>query len=153
MQARPLIEKRSKLHELADPRMGGKFPSVDFAHVAAIAGACVAPESSDRPTMGEVVQQLKSIIRTQDYGAGRDVDRGMSSEGEKEGPVDTPTSVTASNRSFATTRHAQRSTVTTFGSDGSSSMFSSGPFSGLVGIENDPLTRTTVISEDLQEGR
>lgn len=151
--ARPLIEKRTKLHDLADPRMGGKFPSVDFAHVAAIAGACVAPESSDRPTMGEVVQQLKSVIRSQDYASSRDVERGMSSEGEKEGPVDTPTSVTASNRSFAATRHAHRSTVTTFGSDGSSSMFSSGPFSGLVGIENDPLTRTTVISEDLQEGR
>lgn len=151
--ARPLIEKRSKLHELADPRMGGKFPSADFAHVAAIAGTCVAPESSDRPTMGEVVQQLKSVTRTQDYASGRDVEKGISSEGEKEGPVDTPTSVTASNRSFATTRHAHRSTVTTFGSDGSSSMFSSGPFSGLVGIENDPLTRTTVISEDLQEGR
>ncbi|XP_024378773.1 receptor-like serine/threonine-protein kinase ALE2 isoform X6 [Physcomitrium patens] len=151
--ARPLIERRNKLHELADPRMGGKYPSDDFARVAAVAGTCVAPESSDRPTMGEVVQQLKSVIRSHDYASGRDTERGMSSEGEREGPVDTPTSVAASNRSFPITRHAHRSTVTTFGSDGSSSMFSSGPFSGLIGIENDALTRTTVISEDLQEGR
>lgn len=151
--ARPLIERRNKLHELADPRMGGKFPLADFAHVATIAGSCVAPESSDRPTMSEVVQHLKLVTRTHEYPPGRDGERGMSSEGEREGPVDTPTSVTASNRSFATTRHAHRSTVTTFGSDGSSSMFSSGPFSGLVDIEIDPLTRTTVISEDLQEGR
>lgn len=153
MQARPLIHDRSRLHELADPRMGGKYPADDFAQVATVAGGCVAPEWSQRPTMGEVVQTLKSVTRTHEYGSSRDAERGLSSEGEREGPVDTPTSASASNRSFATTKHTHRPTVTTFGSDGSSSMFSSGPFSGLIGIENDPLSRTTVISEDLQEGR
>ncbi|XP_024377051.1 receptor-like serine/threonine-protein kinase ALE2 isoform X2 [Physcomitrium patens] len=151
--ARPLIEKRNKLHELADPRMGGNYPPEDFARVAIIAGTCVAPEWSDRPTMGEVVQQLKAITGSHVYTFSRDADRSMSSEGEREGLVETPTSGAASNKTLATARHAHRSTVTTFGSDGSSSMFSSGPFSGLIGIENDPLTRTSIISEDLQEGR
>jgi hypothetical protein len=33
------------------------------------------------------------------------------------------------------------------------STFSSGPFSGVMGIENDILTGTSIISEDLHEGR
>jgi serine/threonine protein kinase len=151
--ARPLIMERYRLHELADPRLGGKYPPEDFAQVAAIAAACVAPEWNQRPTMGEVVHTLKLVCRPHEYATSSEVERGMSSEGEKEGAADTPKSVSASKRSSATTLYMHRPTLTTFGSEGSSSTFSSGPFSGLVGIENDLLTRTTIISEDLQEGR
>lgn len=156
LQARPVINERTKLHELADPRLGSKFPADDFLQMATIAAACVAPEWSQRPTMGEVVQNLKLISRNHEYGSSRDAERGMSSEGEREGPVDTPTSATsasASTSSFPTTMHMHKPTLTTFGSDGSSSIFSSGPFSGLIGIDNDSLSKTTVISEDLDEGR
>ncbi len=103
--------------------------------------------------MGEVVHSLKLVCQLHEYGTSSEVERGMSSEGEKEGSVETSTSFSASKRSFATTVQMHRPTLTTFGSEGSSSTFSSGPFSGVMGIENDILTRTSIISEDLHEGR
>lgn len=140
-QARPLLKDKDRLCELADPRLYGRYPREDFAQVAAISAACVAPEASQRPTMGEVVQSLKLVQRS-------------TNEMDKEvGLVDTPTSASISNRSFTVSWQNTRPTSTTFESDGSSSFFSSGPISGLVGLDGDNLSRTTVISEDLQEGR
>ncbi|KAJ6343764.1 hypothetical protein OIU76_005500 [Salix suchowensis] len=46
-----------------------------------------------------------------------------------------------------------RQSSTTFESDGTSSMFSSGPCSGLSAFDNDNISRTAVFSEDLHEGR
>lgn len=114
------------MEELADPRLGGKYPKEDFVRVCTIAAACVAPEASQRPTMGEVVQSLKMVQRITEY----------------------QDSVPASN---ARPNHRQSST--TFDSDGTSSMFSSGPYSGLSTLDNDNISRTAVFSEDLHEGR
>ncbi|CAK9233813.1 unnamed protein product [Sphagnum troendelagicum] len=151
--ARPLFNERHRLHELADPSLVSKYPLEDFIQVATIAAACVAPQWNQRPTMGEVVHSLKLVCQLHEYGTSSEVERGMSSEGEKEGSVETSTSLSASKRSFATTVQMHRPTLTTFGSEGSSSTFSSGPFSRVMGIENDILTRTSIISEDLHEGR
>lgn len=46
-----------------------------------------------------------------------------------------------------------RQSSTTFESDGTSSIFSSGPYSGLSAFDNDNVSRTAVFSEDLHEGR
>ncbi|KAL0300251.1 UNVERIFIED_CONTAM: hypothetical protein Sangu_3131600 [Sesamum angustifolium] len=76
--------------------------------------------------MGEVVQSLKMVQRIAEY----------------------HDSAVASN-----TAPNLRQSSTTFESDGTSSMFSSGPYSGLSAFENDHISRTAVFSEDLQEGR
>lgn len=93
--------------------------------VCTIAAACVAPEASQRPTMGEVVQSLKMVQRVTEY-------------------QDTTINSGA--------RPNIRQSSTTFESDGTSSMFSSGPYSGLSIFEND-VSRAAVFSEDLHEGR
>lgn len=138
--ARPILRDKDRLEELVDPRLGGKYPKDDFVQVCAIAAACVAPEANQRPTMGEVVQSLKMVQRTGEYHQSR----------ERDGFTDT---LTNSNRHPTPTRRNIGPSATTFESDGSSSIFSSGPFSGLSGIDNDNLSRTAVFSEDLQEGR
>lgn len=95
--------------------------------VCTIAAACVAPEASQRPTMGEVVQSLKMVQRVTEY---------------------QDTMLNSTNA-----RPNLRQSSTTFESDGTSSMFSSGPYSGLSTFDNDNLSRTAVYSEDLHEGR
>ncbi|XVF22072.1 hypothetical protein REPUB_Repub12eG0142600 [Reevesia pubescens] len=125
--ARPILREKDRLEELADPRLGGKYPKEDFIRVCTIAAACVAPEASQRPTMGEVVQSLKMVQR-----------------------------VTESQDSIlnvSNNRPNQRQSSTTFESDETSSMFSSGPFSGLSAFDNENMSRTAVSSEDLHEGR
>lgn len=77
--------------------------------------------------MGEVVQSLKMVQRIAEY-----QDSALTS-------------------SAARPNHRQSST--TFESDVSSSMFSSGPYSGLSAFDNDNISRTAVFSEDLHEGR
>ncbi|PIN16182.1 Serine/threonine protein kinase [Handroanthus impetiginosus] len=124
--ARPILRDRERLEELADPRLEGKYPKEDFFRVCTIAAACVAPEASQRPTMGEVVQSLKMVQRITEY------------------HDSTATSNTAPNL---------RQSSTTFESDGTSSIFSSGPYSGFSALDNDHISRTVVFSEDLQEGR
>ncbi|KAK4756533.1 hypothetical protein SAY87_006660 [Trapa incisa] len=126
--ARPILRDKDRLDELADPRLGGKYPKEDFIRVCTIAAACVAPEASQRPTMGEVVQSLKMVQRVTEY-------------------PDTTA------QPAATTRTNVRQSSTTFESDGTSSIFSSGPYSGLSAFDNDNLSRTAVFSEDLHEGR
>ena len=126
-QARPILRDKDQLEELADPRLGGKYPKEDFVRVCTIAAACVAPEASQRPTMGEVVQSLKMVQRVKEY---------------------QDSMLTISNN-----QPNQRQSSTTFESDETSSMFSSGPFSGLSAFENENISRTTVSSEDLHEGR
>ncbi|XVF72754.1 hypothetical protein PTKIN_Ptkin12aG0145800 [Pterospermum kingtungense] len=125
--ARPILRDKDRLEELADPRLGGKYPKEDFIRVCTIAAACVAPEASQRPTMGEVVQSLKMVQRVTEY---------------------QDSMLTVSNN-----RPNQRQSSTTFESDETSSMFSSGPFSGLSAFDNDNISRTAVSSEDLHEGR
>ncbi|XP_054802037.1 proline-rich receptor-like protein kinase PERK3 isoform X1 [Prosopis cineraria] len=125
--ARPILRDKDRLEELADPRLGGKYPKEDFVRVCTIAAACVAPEASQRPTMGEVVQSLKMVQRMTEY----------------------QYSMVASSN----TRTNLRQSSTTFESDGTSSMFSSGAYSGLSVFDNDNVSRTAVFSEDLHEGR
>ncbi|XVF32905.1 hypothetical protein REPUB_Repub17cG0123100 [Reevesia pubescens] len=125
--ARPILRDKDRLEELADPRLGGKYPKEDFLRVCTIAAACVAPEANQRPTMGEVVQSLKMVQRVTEY----------------QDPM-----LTISNN-----RPNQRQSSTTFESDETSSMFSSGPCSGLSAFDNDNISRTAVSSEDLHEGR
>ncbi|KAG8369659.1 hypothetical protein BUALT_Bualt14G0036800 [Buddleja alternifolia] len=124
--ARPVLRDKDRLEELADPRLDGKYPKEDFFRVCTIAAACVAPEANQRPTMGEVVQSLKMVQRVTEY----------------------HDSAVASN-----TAPNLRQSSTTFESDGTSSIFSSGPYSGLIGFDNDNFSRTVVFSEDLHEGR
>ncbi|XWS46546.1 hypothetical protein CRYUN_Cryun14cG0077100 [Craigia yunnanensis] len=125
--ARPILRDKDQLEELADPRLGGKYPKEDFVRVCTIAAACVAPEASQRPTMGEVVQSLKMVQRVTEY---------------------QDSVLTISNN-----RPNQRQSSATFESDETSSMFSSGPYSGLGAFDNDNISRTAVSSEDLHEGR
>ena len=126
-QARPILRDKDRLEELADPRLGGKYPKEDFVRVCTIAAACVAPEASQRPTMGEVVQSLKMVQRITD---------------------NQDSMLTSSNA-----RPNLRQSSTTFESDGTSSIFSSGPYSGLSALDNDNVSRNAVFSEDLHEGR
>ncbi|CAI8603698.1 unnamed protein product [Vicia faba] len=125
--ARPILRDKERLEELADPRLGGRYPKEDFVRVCTIAAACVAPEASQRPTMGEVVQSLKMvqhIIENHDH------------------------AVPSSN-----TRPNLRQYSTAYDSDGTSSLFSSGPHSGLSAFDYESISRTAVFSEDLHEGR
>ena len=126
-QARPILRDKDRLEELADPRLGGKYPKEDFVRVCTIAAACVAPEASQRPTMGEVVQSLKMVQRITE---------------------NQDSMLTSSN-----TRPNLRQSSTTFESDGTSSIFSSGPYSSLSALDNDNVSRNAVFSEDLHEGR
>ncbi|KAK1578214.1 hypothetical protein Q3G72_028522 [Acer saccharum] len=125
--ARPILRDKDRLEELADLRLGGKYPKEDFVRVCTIAAACVAPEASQRPTMGEVVQSLKMVQRVTE--------------------CQDPMLASSNNRANL------RQSSTTFESDGTSSMFSSGPYSGLSAFDNDNVSRTAVFSEDLHEGR
>ncbi|KAM1668346.1 hypothetical protein FF1_047205 [Malus domestica] len=125
--SRPILRDKDRLDELADPSLEGKYPTEDFVRVCTIAAACVAPEASQRPTMGEVVQSLKMVQRITEY---------------------QDTMLTSSNA-----RPNNRESSITFESDVSSSMFSSGPYSGLSAFENDNVSRAAVFSEDLHEGR
>ncbi len=126
-QARPILRDKDRLEELADPRLGGKYPKEDYVRVCTIAAACVSPEASQRPTMGEVVQSLKMVQRVTEY---------------------QDTTLTSANN-----QPNLRQSSTNFESDGTSSIFSSGPYSGLSAFDNDNISRTAVFSEDLHEGR
>ncbi|KAL5220608.1 hypothetical protein ABZP36_025321 [Zizania latifolia] len=124
--ARPILRDKDILEELADPRLGGQYPKDDFVRVCTIAAACVSPEANQRPTMGEVVQSLKMVQRSVEF----------------QESVPTPPA-----------RPNVRQSSTTYESDGTSSMFSSGPFSGLSPFETENIPRTGIFSEDLHEGR
>ncbi|CAH9088910.1 unnamed protein product [Cuscuta epithymum] len=125
--ARPILRDKDRLEELVDARLDGKYPKEDFVRVCTIAAACVAPEANQRPTMGEVVQSLKMVQHI---------------EYQQDSAVN-PTSNPRPNL---------KQSSTTFESDGTSSMFSSGPYSGLSAFEVD-VSHTAVFSEDLHEGR
>ncbi|KAJ7553143.1 hypothetical protein O6H91_06G085300 [Diphasiastrum complanatum] len=138
--ARPVLKDRARLDELVDPKLNGLYNREDFLQVAAIAAACVAPEASQRPTMGEVVQSLKMVQRVSEYPVFGERDHSM---------VCSPTA-SISNQSFTASWQHTLPTSTTFESDGSS-VFSSGPVICSLNIENS--TKNPVISEDLMEGR
>ncbi|XP_076892935.1 uncharacterized protein LOC143544819 [Bidens hawaiensis] len=123
--SRPILREKDRLEELVDPKLGGKYPIEDLARVCTIAAACVAPEANQRPTMGEVVQSLKMVQRVTEY----------------------------QDTSATDTRPVQKQSSTTFESDGTSSMFSSGPYSGLSAFDHDHIPRAALFSEDLHEGR
>ncbi|XP_024521972.1 receptor-like cytoplasmic kinase 185 [Selaginella moellendorffii] len=145
--ARPVLKDVDHIYDLADPRLNGQYPREDFAQVAAVAAACVAPETNQRPTMGEVVQSLKMVQHSNEY----------THSGERENmTVETPVSPSMSDGTFATSwhNHNTRQTSATFESDGTSSFFSSGPFSGLAALdEGEDAQRGPTMSEDLLEGR
>ncbi|XP_021768733.1 receptor-like cytoplasmic kinase 185 [Chenopodium quinoa] len=124
--ARPILRDKDRLEELVDPKLQGNYPKEDFLRVCTIAAACVAPEANQRPTMGEVVQSLKMVQRVTEY---QDAATGS-----------------------ANMRPNLRQSSTTFESDGTSSIFSSGPYSGLSTFDEN-ISRTAVFSEDLHEGR
>ncbi|XP_073299721.1 uncharacterized protein [Primulina huaijiensis] len=125
--ARPILRDKDRLEELADPKLDSKYPKEDFIRVCTIAAACVAPEANQRPTMGEVVQSLKMVQHITEY----------------------QDSATVNTNNVPNLRQSS----TTFESDGASSMFSSGHYSGLSVLDNENISRTAVFSEDLQEGR
>lgn len=120
------MRDKDRLEELVDPKLKGSYPKEDFIRVCTIAAACVAPEANQRPTMGEVVQSLKMVQRVTEY-----QDAAVGS---------------------ANVRPGHRQSSTTFDSDGTSSIFSSGPYSGLSAFDEN-ISRTAVFSEDLHEGR
>ncbi|CAO2818715.1 unnamed protein product [Amaranthus hypochondriacus] len=124
--ARPILRDKDRLEELVDQKLQGNYPKEDFIRVCTIAAACVAPEANQRPTMGEVVQSLKMVQRVTEY-----QDAGTGS---------------------ANMRTNLRQSSTTFESDGTSSIFSSGPYSGLSTFDEN-ISRTAIFSEDLHEGR
>ncbi|KAL8262217.1 hypothetical protein R6Q59_026266 [Mikania micrantha] len=123
--SRPILRDKDRLEELADPKLGGKYPIEDLARVCTIAAACVALEANQRPTMGEVVQSLKMVQRVAEY----------------------------QETSTTNTQPPQKQSSTTFESDGTSSIFSSGPYSGLSAFDHDYIPRAALFSEDLHEGR
>jgi len=124
---RPVLRDKDRLQELADPKLGGQYPKDDFVRVCTIAAACVSPEANQRPTMGEVVQSLKMVQRSTEF----------------QESIPTPPS----------RPNVRHTATTTYESDGTSSMFSSGPFSGLSPFETENMSRTAIFSEDLHEGR
>ncbi|KAI3980731.1 hypothetical protein MKX01_025296 [Papaver californicum] len=126
--ARPILRDKDRLEELADPKLDCKYPKEDYLRVCTIAAACVSPEASQRPTMGEVVQSLKMVQRITEY----------------QESLLTTTAVPPNNLGQSTAYYE---------SDRNSSMFSSGPFSGTNAFDHDNLFRTAVFSEDLHEGR
>lgn len=63
MQARPIVRDKQRLEELVDPKLVDQYPKEQFYLAAAIAAACVAPEPSQRPSMGEVLQFLKMLLQ------------------------------------------------------------------------------------------
>jgi hypothetical protein len=153
-----MLNNRERVFELADVRLQGKYPREDFVKVAALAAACIAREWRMRPTMGEVVQTLTAVCRSLEYDLSSDGDRGVNSAGEREGGgASTPTSSTSggSHLGFSTQWHPTAHASTNQGSeDGSSSLFSSGPFMGTPPEPlSDHLSRTHIIPEDLHEGR
>jgi hypothetical protein len=97
----------------------------------------VALEANQRPTMGEVVQSLKMVQRT---------------SAEYQDTVATPSSARPTSNNNNTNINGNNRTVN-YESDCTSSMFSSGPFSGLSFCDNENVNRTAVFSEDLHEGR
>ncbi|KAK9685012.1 hypothetical protein RND81_10G249700 [Saponaria officinalis] len=124
--SRPILRDKDRLHELADTKLEGKFAKEDFVRVCTIAAACVAPEANQRPTMSEVVQSLKMVQRINEY---QDADVGS-----------------------ANLKPNLRQSSRNFESDGTSSIFSSGPYSGLSAFDEN-VSATAVFSEDLHEGR
>ncbi|KAL2934899.1 Receptor-like serine/threonine-protein kinase ALE2 [Bienertia sinuspersici] len=124
--ARPILRDKDRLEELVDPKLQDNYPKEDFIRVCTIAAACVAPEANQRPTMGEVVQSLKMVQRVTEY---QDAATGS-----------------------ANVRPTHRQSSTTFDSDGTSSIFSSGPYSGLSTFDEN-ISRAAIFSEDLHEGR
>jgi hypothetical protein len=61
MQAQPIVRDKQRLEELVDPKLVDQYPKEQFYLATAIAAACVAPEPSERPSMGEVLQFLKML--------------------------------------------------------------------------------------------
>eukprot|EP00850_Spirogloea_muscicola_P008094 SM000042S15361 [mRNA] locus=s42:531081:535905:- [translate_table: standard] len=72
--ARPILKDPERMLELMDPCLKDNVPLDDFCQVAAIAVACVAPEASQRPTMGEVVQSLTLVQKSVEFSHSGEMD-------------------------------------------------------------------------------
>ncbi|KAL4564420.1 hypothetical protein LXL04_028484 [Taraxacum kok-saghyz] len=59
--ARPLLTHDKKLLKILDPRMEGQYSSKEAIKVANLAHQCISPNPKDRPTMGQVVEMLRSL--------------------------------------------------------------------------------------------
>lgn len=62
----PYIIAKHKVHQLADPRLEGKFSIICFQAVAILAYLCLNKDPDKRPLMIEVIRLLKSIITFQE---------------------------------------------------------------------------------------
>jgi serine/threonine protein kinase len=167
--ARPLLTDKSRIQELADPRLEGKFPPEDFEQVAALAKSCIEPEWRSRPTMGEVVATLNQICYLkEEYNTSSDKDATTSSEHEignlrSVGLGGVPlrlqlaSSSTSSSSSSAFSMPwpaRKRNSSSSFVEGGpANSNPTSGQFGNMSGLPPDPFNRTNVLSGDLQEGR
>lgn len=173
-QARPLLTDKSRVLELADPRLDNKFPPEDFTQVANLAKSCIEPEWRSRPTMGEVVAMLNQICYLkEEYNTSSDKDGATTSSEHETGNLRSVglggiplrlqmTSTSTSSSSSASTfsmpwpdrrRMPSASYVSETGGP-SMSTPSSGQFVGISGlVDGAPFSRTRVLSEDLQEGR
>ena len=57
-----LIIERGDTQAMVDPRLEGDYDDSSFWKVAEIALACTSPRSIDRPTMTDIVAQLKDCL-------------------------------------------------------------------------------------------
>lgn len=166
--ARPLLTDKSRIQELADPRLEGKFTPEDFEQVAALAKSCIEPEWRSRPTMGEVVATLNQICYLkEEYNTSSDKDATTSSEHEtgnlrSVGLGGVPLRVQLASSSTSSSSSSAYSMPWPARKRNSSSFVEGGPansnptsrqFGNGSGLQPDPFNRTNVLSEDLQEGR
>lgn len=169
--ARPLLTDNSRILELADPLLEGKFPPEDFEQVAALAKTCIEPEWRARPTMGEVVATLNRICYLkEEYNTGSEREGGTTSSEHEIGSIrsfglggiplrlqmaSTSTSSSSSSAISMPWPDRRPNSSASYVSDQvpSFSTPSSGQFVGISGLVNDPFSRNKVLSEDLQEGR
>ena len=124
------------MSELVDPRLANQYPIEDFALVASIAMSCVAPEVDQRPTMGEVVQSLKTIQRIGEY---------LIND-------ETPSFTSKSDRHLINISQSggeRSSTLATYNVNASFSIDSSRTFPASL----DYFSRSVASSEDLHKGR
>ncbi|CAN6234825.1 unnamed protein product [Urochloa humidicola] len=64
--ARPLFNDRRKLPKMADPGLGGRFPSRGLYQALAVASMCIQSEAASRPLIADVVTAL-SYLANQIY--------------------------------------------------------------------------------------
>ncbi|CAO2196049.1 unnamed protein product [Urochloa humidicola] len=59
--ARPMLRDSKRYRELADPRLGAKFPERDLKQAVAVAAMCLQEEASARPLMSDAAVTLEYL--------------------------------------------------------------------------------------------